>query len=151
TEGSMNRFVNVYYASVLVCMQLCGCGHALNRQAARAPHYRLVSPEIAGQALMDSFQHLPVVLEFQPGDKLPLELMLDSLLLTLVPTPNRLELVAQRQFFLMIRENGPPVVSLDGVDFSERRKGYFSAGFGITKSERKASVRVGFWPAQPAH
>jgi hypothetical protein len=62
-------------------------------------------------------------------------------------SPSRIELEVTRPFFLLIRPDAPPKISLDGKDFDNRPPGYFRAGLGVEKATgAHGAVTIGFLP-----
>lgn len=76
----------------------------------------------------------PIVLEFQPGDRLPVHLALSDRLFDLSPGAPQLELVAKRRGFVRI-EPGRVSTSLTGDDFHTEplAPGSFNFGISITR------------------
>jgi len=91
------------------------------------------------EAARQKLLHLPVVLHVEKGTRIPLELQLDSKLARLDTRP--MTLVAKRDFFLLIRSDGPPLLSEDGVDYESKPKNYFSLGL-AAKRDRDALIRL---------
>jgi len=79
------------------------------------------------------------VIHFQRGERIPVELKLDSSLIEL-DAPN-LTLIAKRDFALLLRADGGPLLSADGSDFAPSAKNYFMLGFKVTRDE-PTSLRV---------
>lgn len=122
-----------------------GCAGA-NQAAADAS--RLSFSELDGSEREQAFQKLtalPAVLEFKAGDRVPVTFLLDSELLELEPVA--FNLVAKRTFYLLLRSDGPPLLSADGVDFEQRRKNSFFVGFDVRKGRAtRLRLGVGLWP-----
>jgi len=103
----------------------CASNSTLASQAPRVAVAHLADlPE--GQR-SQALARLPVVLEFRKGDEFPLELLLQSPLVKLEGSGSW-RLVAQQPFFILLRESGPPVASVDGVDFDTRVQNSFQLG-----------------------
>jgi hypothetical protein len=75
----------------------------------------------------------PLVIEFNAGDRLPVELGFDGQLFALSPAQPALELVAKRHCFVRVDSSGFRM-SFDGRDFEARpeQPGKFFAGLSIT-------------------
>jgi hypothetical protein len=82
----------------------------------------------------------PFVLQVHTGDQLPIELILDSRLAKLDAT--QVTLTATRNFYVLFRSDGPPLLSEDGSDFSSRDKNAFRLGLRVQKG-RPAALEVG--------
>jgi hypothetical protein len=89
------------------------------------------------EATLPKLTHLPVVIHFKQGERIPVELRLDSSL-TQLEAPN-LTLVAKRDFYLLLRADAGPMLSADGVDFELDNKNYFAFAF---KVERDAPTAL---------
>lgn len=134
TDQNYYRRSIAYPGSLLVLLAcLAGCGGA-NAIAQQAQHrsFAQLSRGAGGEAL----QTLPLVLHFQPGDRLAIALRLDSSLATLNGLDGPLEpdapsLTVTREFWLLLPTEGPPRVSLDGVDFERSASEPNSFGIGI--------------------
>ena len=83
--------------------------------------------------LVSRLGKLPYVLKFEAGQTLPVKFTLDSLVVDAKEAD--FVLVAKRDFYLLFQENGPPLLSLDGIEFEERPKNYFRLGFKMQKAE----------------
>ena len=86
----------------------------------------------------------PLVVEFQPGDRLPVELRVESEDFELVPAEPPLEFVAKRRVFVRFGGDGIRASS-DGVNFDQksREPGRFQLGIHATKtSPPKLQVHV---------
>jgi hypothetical protein len=83
----------------------------------------------------------PVVLEFQPGDRLPVALSFSDQAFALVPAAPKLELVAQRRCFVRIDSTGI-TTSLTGKDFDVKPSapGKFRFGLAITRAGSQLQV-----------
>src|SRR5262245_35868251 len=112
----MNREPKYYRrSSYLFLALLCGCAGA-NQVARNAPH--LAYAELNGPNRKQALSTLssgPTVIRFKRGERIPLDLALDSRLIQLEAP--QLTLVAKRDFDLLLRPDGPLRVSGDGVDF----------------------------------
>lgn len=105
-----------------------------NRVAASAPQIRyadLTEKESAKQALGQTVP--PYVLAFKAGDEIPLHFALESKLVDLPVPP--LTVRAKRDFWILIRAKGAPLVSLDGRDFRTKAQNSFAFGIRVVKDE----------------
>ena len=84
-----------------------------------------------------------LVIEFQPGDEIPLDVTVEGPLVK-SPTPvEPIRLKVERRFFLRLDGDGV-ATSLDGVTFGDHaEKGAFSFGIGATKETGvKATIAI---------
>jgi hypothetical protein len=93
---------------------------------------------------------LPFVLHVAAGQEVPLDFQLNSRVFALNPGP--LKLVAKRDFYVLFRDDGPPLLSEDGQQFEERRQNTFRFGLRVVKHEpTKVELYLGIRPeSQPA-
>jgi hypothetical protein len=143
-------FVNNYYdhskcsrGSFAALLAFCAaaCGASNNQVAKTAPrvpiaHIATLAPEARAQALA----RLPVILEIRKGDTFPIEPLLESRLVAL-HTEGGWTVEALETFYVLLPEEGAPVVSLDGVDFEQRVQNSFGAGF-EAKAGQPPKVRL---------
>jgi hypothetical protein len=84
-----------------------------------------------------------VIVEFAPGDRIPVELTFKDDAFDLTPSDPKLELVARRRCFIQI---GPDRLktSLTGSDFDRapRAPGRFHVGLQLTRQQRRLVVDV---------
>jgi hypothetical protein len=108
------------------------------RSARRVPvaHIQDLPPPERPKALAS----LPLVLEIRKGDRFPMEVVLDSRLITL-HTEGTWTMEAKQTFFVLLREDGPPVISADGVDFDHKANNSFGIGF-ETHEGQPAKLRI---------
>jgi hypothetical protein len=130
-------------AITLLCSSaLFGCAGP-NTVAASAPRIRfdqLSQREHAEQIMSVSEQ--PVVVHFKQGQEVPLHFVFDSRLLALVPQD--MKLTVSRDFFLLLRADGPPLLSEDGVEFEEQPQNSFMLGFDVKQGAPAAlNLRLG--------
>jgi hypothetical protein len=119
----MNRLASF----VVIAGLLMGCG-----AAAPAQHLRFADAATQGGRLDWT---RPIVLEFQPGDRLPVRVAFSDQIFELTPDVPQLELVAKRHGF--VRIDGHRITgSLSGEDFdaSPLAPGQFRFGLALTKS-----------------
>jgi hypothetical protein len=128
-----------------------GCGASNNqvaKSARRIPvaHFASLPPAERATALAS----LPVVLEIRKGDTFPVEALLESRLLEL-HADGAWTVEARETFYVLLREEGAPVVSLDGVDFEAPAKGSFGVGVDAHAGQpTKVRVALSWHAAQPA-
>jgi hypothetical protein len=86
--------------------------------------------------------HFPLVLQFEPGDRIPVELEFESQGFALTPERPALELVAKRRSFVLMDADGLHG-SLDG-NFDEKVAvpGRFSAGLEVTTAHPRVHIKV---------
>jgi len=125
----------------------CGRGLAIVLLAASgcaspAP-FRTRYADIGHGALANYRGTGPLVVEFAPGDRVPVELNIESEDFDLVPARPPLEFVAKRRVFVRFGGDGIQT-SADGVNFEKpRERGRFGVGFFATKtSPTKLKVDV---------
>src|ERR1051325_8774929 len=84
----------------------------------------------------------PLVLQFEPGDRIPVELEFESQGFALTPERPALELVAKRRSFVLMDADGLHG-SLDG-NFDEKAAapGRFSAGLEVTTAHPRVRIKV---------
>lgn len=136
--------------SIFLALGAVACGASNNRiaqSARRVPVAHLAELPPAERA--SALAKLPVVLEIRQGDKFPIEAVLDSSLVAL-HTEGTWTVEARRTFYVLLREEGAPVVSADGVDFETPSKGSFGVGIQAEK-DKPATVRIALkWRAEEA-
>jgi hypothetical protein len=93
---------------------------------------------------------LPFVLHVAAGQEIPFDFQLNSRVFALDPGP--LKLVAKRDFYVLFREDGAPLLSEDGQQFEERAQNTFRFGLRVVKHEpAKVELYLGIRPEpQPA-
>lgn len=104
---------------------LTGCASGPPLRVVRVNDVGTLAALTEGQAL---------IIEFQPGDTLPLDVSIAGPLLESAPDTPAIVLTAKRRFFLRLDEDGL-ASSLDGEDFSQRSEtpGSFQIGIGATR------------------
>ncbi|HKY41008.1 MAG TPA: hypothetical protein VJN18_33970 [Polyangiaceae bacterium] len=120
--------MNQYWIPIAISWLALACGRA----AAPAQHLRFAEVGKSG-AGVDWTR--PVVLEFQPGDRLPVRVAFSDQVFELSPAASAIELVAKRRGFLRI-EQGRITGSLTGDDFDATplAPGQFRFGIAVTKN-----------------
>ena len=138
----MDRDLKYYRrSSYLALALLCGCAGA-NQIARNATH--LAFADLNGpnrKQAVAAISSGPSVIHFKRGERIPLDLALDSRLMQL--EASQLTLVAKRDFALLLRPDGPLRVSGDGVDFEAEHGNYFGFGFEVER-EAATLLRVKF-------
>jgi hypothetical protein len=114
----------------------------LNARAAEAPRVPFASLT-ARHDLASLIGTKPVVLVFEPGERVPVRFELESMLMRTDREPVTFELVAKRRFFLLLLPDGPPKISQDGVDFEAQPKNSFKFGFAVTRSKAELVLGIG--------
>jgi hypothetical protein len=112
-------------------LALVGCAASSAQEAEgarRIPVTRMLELTKAGAT---TSAKEPVVLEVKTGDRLPVELLLNSKLLKAHRT-GEWSVEAVRDFYVLLRETDPPEISVDGVNFDEVSQGAFNLGIDAT-------------------
>ncbi len=121
------------FASALVVAALLGgCAAGLEPVRVRAVDLAKGQPIAPGQ---------PLIVEFQVGDVLPVDLAIDSDLVDLAPSKPDLSFKVRRRFFARIDASGL-AVSFDGVDFQPKRVAPGKLAFGLAASPEGARANV---------
>ena len=125
---------------LLVALGSSGCGGP-NKVAAGAPHipFNALSQGQYSEQLM-SLGEQPVVIHFKVGQEVPLAFVMDSRLLTIAPQD--LKLHVKSDFFLLLRADGPPLLSEDGVEFEEEAPNTFLVDFDAPKADQPAKMKL---------
>ena len=125
---------------LLLALGSSGCGGP-NKVAAGAPHipFNQLSQGQYSEQLM-SLGEQPVVIHFKVGQEVPLAFVMDSRLLTIAPQD--LKLHVKSDFFLLLRADGPPLLSEDGVDFEEKAPNTFMVDFDAPKADQPAKMKL---------
>jgi hypothetical protein len=127
--------------AALLALLATGCGASntqIAKTARRVPvaHISDLPPSERAGALAS----LPVILEIRKGDTFPVEPVLSSALVAL-HTEGTWVLEANETFYVLLRKEGPPVVSADGIDFDAPVQNSFSVGFD-SRQGQPTKVRV---------
>ncbi|MEZ4295716.1 MAG: hypothetical protein R3B70_12120 [Polyangiaceae bacterium] len=134
TRTSLSR------GAVLAAAAAC---FALLPACAKPPEPQLVKAADVGKMGALAMDR-PIVIEFEEGQKIPVELVLDG---PFLKTPDDLppvELIVRRHFFLRVDGNGIKS-SADGKSFDEKpaRPGSFAVGVDITREKGvRGKIRV---------
>lgn len=139
----------VGFAPWVAALVLVACGASNSQLAQSAPRVPIAHiAELPEEARPKALASLPVVLEIRKGDRFPIHATLDSRLLAL-DAEGTWSLEAKENFYVLLREDGPPVVSEDGVDFDTKTRNSFAVGFKATKGEpAKVEIVIGFRGAE---
>jgi hypothetical protein len=108
---------------------------AVSGCAASPPPFHARYAEIGRGALAEYRGDRPMVVEFLPGERLPVDLRVESEDFELVPAQPPLELVAKRRVFVRFGSDGIRT-STDGINFGQKphEPGRFQLGFAATKT-----------------
>lgn len=128
-------------AAAVLALFVSGCG-ASNSQVAKSARRVAVAhiADLAPEERATALATLPVILEIREGDRFPVEVLFDSRLLAL-HTDGTWTVEARETFYVLLREEGAPAVSVDGVDFDRPVQGSFGVGVDSQK-EQPAKLRV---------
>lgn len=120
--------LNFWWSFGLLWACVSGC-------ASSPPPFRARYADVGGGALANYRGSEPLVIEFLPGDRLPVDLRVESQDFELVPAKPPLELVAKRRVFVRFGGDGLRASS-DGVSFDQKSRapGRFQLGFAATKT-----------------
>jgi hypothetical protein len=133
------QLVRAFGPPLAACLLACGAsGTELARGAPRVPVAHLSDLPEAERAR--SLSSLPVVLEIRKGDRFPIEAVLDSTVLRL-HNDGEWSVEALEPFYVLLRPEGPPLLSSDGVDFDQRAQNSFNFGFGAER-DRPTKLRI---------
>jgi hypothetical protein len=122
------------FSTLLLAATLSSACANPNRMATTAPRVPYADLE-AGHAEkhVATLRQLPYILEFKAGQEIPLHFEVDSALVELeVPT---LRVKAKRDFWVLLRPKGPPLISEDGKNFDQKVQNSFLFGLRVTKGE----------------
>lgn len=135
-----SRWCRFSIVGLLVALGSIGCGGP-NKVAAGAPHipFNALSQAQYSEQLM-SLGEQPVVIHFKVGQEVPLAFLMDSRLLTIAPQD--LKLRVKSDFFLLLRADGPPLLSEDGVEFEEEPINTFTVEFDTPKADQPAKMKL---------
>ncbi|HEY3497345.1 MAG TPA: hypothetical protein VGK73_21765 [Polyangiaceae bacterium] len=152
TRNDFNHGINAAARTVaaLLALLAVACGASNNRiaeSARRVPVAHLAELPPAERAT--ALAKLPVVLEIRQGDRFPIEAVLDSALLAL-HTEGTWTVEARRTFYVLLRKEGAPLISVDGVDFEKPARNSFGVGIQAER-DKPATVRIALkWRADEA-
>jgi hypothetical protein len=123
------------FASPLLASVLLACGASSAQMARESPHVPIAHiSELPEAKRASALASLPVVLEVRKGDRFPIEAVLDSTLLKL-DSAGTWTVEALEPFYVLLRPEGPPLLSIDGVDFEQRMHNSFNFGFNAQKDQ----------------
>jgi hypothetical protein len=125
-----SRFENLrgYRLAVGVGLLIAGAGCAHGAEAKRVSLADLQKGALA-QWRADG----PLIVEFHPGDRLPVELAFKSQFFAFAAPPSGMELVVKERCFVRFGEDGIRT-SRDGVDFDAAEPGRFGIHLQSTKT-----------------
>lgn len=143
--------VRSHVPSIALVAMLTGVGCSSSSLAAQNPT-RVEYSELLGnnrQRLFSELSQRPAIVHFAKGDKIPVTFTLDSTLAKLDATTTA-SISAQREFFVMLRESGPPLTSLDGETFDPQLEaGAFSLGLDV--SDDRPTMMHAVFSVSPEH
>jgi hypothetical protein len=84
----------------------------------------------------------PFVLQIEQGDRIPVKFALSGDLVQSLEDNAPLTIVAKRRFFVWIRDDGPPVISLDGKTAAHASGGRLSVGLDAMQGTPELSIGV---------
>ncbi|HEU4577160.1 MAG TPA: hypothetical protein VFS67_02825 [Polyangiaceae bacterium] len=114
---------------------LIGCGASASQLAREAPRVPIAHiSELPEAERAQALSSLPMLLEVRQGDRFPIDAVLDSTLLKL-DTPGTWTVEALQPFYVLLRPEGPPLLSTDGVDFEQHTQNSFNFGFNAQKGQ----------------
>jgi hypothetical protein len=117
-----------YNLLALLCLGPgCAGANQVARDAHRLSFADLNSPQ--RKQAVATIASGPTVIHFARGERIPVDLGLDSKLLQLEAP--QLTLIAKRDFDLLVRPDGSLRLSADGVDFEAQDDNYFGVGFNV--------------------
>lgn len=125
----------VFRVAVKSCALVALLGTVVSGCAASLPPLHVRYAEVGRAALANYRGAEPLVVEFLPGDRVPVELRVETEDFDLVPAQPPLEFVAKRRVFVRFGKDGIRTSS-DGVNFDQkpREPGRFSIGFHATET-----------------
>ena len=116
----------------------CGGANQVARNAPTVPFDRFDSDR--SSALLSQLQKPPYIVKFRAGQVIPVDFTLDSKLMR--AQDEDFVVIAKRDFYVLFRSDGPPLLSADGVEFEERPKNYFRFGFRL-RGKEPATIDLG--------
>lgn len=132
-EGGTHRMKNLtLILSFALCSGFFGCaGSSQNLTPIR---FSEIEPGFEAQ--------LPMVIQFEKGERIPLDLVVGGDFFELEGRDGSSEVVVKRRFYVHFSKNDPPWMTLDGKTKGSI-KGSVSIGFGISKN-KGARANLGF-------
>lgn len=125
-----------YTLLALLCLSAgCAGANQVARDASRLTYAELNGPR--RQQAVQTIASGPTVIHFQRGERIPVDLVVDSKLIQL--EGQQLTVIAKRDFDLLLRPDGPIRLSADGIDFESHHENYFAFGFAV---EREAATML---------
>jgi hypothetical protein len=137
----MQSFNPRYHVSNLLLLPLlllagmgCASPNTVARDASRLDFATIARGAPApGAAPTAPVLAVPFVLHVAAGQEVPVDFRLSSRLFALDTGP--LKLVAKRDFYVLFRGDGPPLISEDGQEFEERVQNTFRFGLRVVQNE----------------
>ena len=143
---SLSRPFSVIGLWLALALSACGGTNQMAATAPRIPFDQLGQKAYAQQLM--GLQEQPVVIYFKQGQEVPFHLAVDSRLLSAAPPEMKLRV--KTDFFLLLRADGPPLLSEDGIEFEEQPKNTFMLGFDVHPNQPAAiNLRLGVRSDQP--
>jgi len=124
-----NRFAGPFLAGLSLVAIGCAGPNAVARDATRIEFVDVAQGQPEARRMTD----LPFVLHVVAGQVIPIDWGIDSSLFSVEGGPARL--VAQRDFYVLFRADGPPLLSEDGVEFEDRPPNAFRLGLRARRDE----------------
>jgi hypothetical protein len=138
-----------YYVRSIACLlglSASGCASA-SSIASRAPVVAFAEATRHPEPLTKIGRE-PIVLRFEAGDRIPVEVDLNSQLMHTDKRPLPFEVVATRRFYVLIDPDFHVRTSLDGRDFEARPKNAFQLGLAVTRDAAKVVIALRIRPQQ---
>lgn len=117
--------------SALLCSFGCASPNKIAATAPLVPYSALKGGQT--EPFAQALRSPPYVLAFKAGDEIPLNFALESKLVELPVPP--LTIRAKQDFWILMRADGPPLVSLDGKDFQAKTQNSFMFGIKVVRGE----------------
>jgi len=108
------------FPTLLLLAGTWGCSHTMPD----------VNPVRPADLHADGAPSLPMIVEFQPGDRIPLDLYVNGDLMELEPGAVAPTVVVKKRFFVLLQDDAPPRLSVDGKTLGEVH-GSVSVGLGV--------------------
>lgn len=136
--STVSPFVCRHLGPLLVaCAGAAGCAHAASGPYIDPVPIRL--NELDAATFRDVGAGRPVVIELQPGDRIPVELVVDGEVFSTDPAPATFMLKAKRAFFLRIAGTELKT-SLDGKSFDAKPSAPGAFRIGLVKTTEKGPL-----------
>lgn len=121
------------FLAALPALLLLACSSSQPPLRVRAADPSSFSAAVPGQ---------PIIIEFQEGDEIPLEVSVSGDLVATDPATPPVKVRAKRHFYLRL-DGSEMKTSLDGEHFgSSAKRGSFAFGLGFDQTGTKATIKV---------